>query len=121
MGTLRDRPQFVSLSRGRGPATQNSSCSKFSRLRRCSRSDDFFADEMEAEELGLFALVEVTAHRVPDLLVQIVEVVSFGEDRFSQSARRIPALGGLPTTKINSAIVRMRIAAWRPDLPGRGV
>jgi len=50
---------------------------------------------MEAEDAGLFALIEVTLNGVADLPLEAVQVVGFSEDGLSESAGRIAALSGL--------------------------
>src|ERR1700680_3957427 len=50
---------------------------------------------MQAEDAGLFALIEVAAHGVADLPVEAVQIVGFGEDGLAESAGGIAALRGL--------------------------
>ena len=59
------------------------------------RGDDFVVHQVESDRLRpLGVLVEVTAHGVADHHSELLEVISFGDDRRTDRVRDVPAFGG---------------------------
>jgi hypothetical protein len=58
-----------------------------------SCGDHFFTNKMQADYLWTFTSRKMTAHRVPHLATQSVDIVSLGKDRSTQSPRCVTAFG----------------------------
>ena len=59
-----------------------------------SGGEDLFLHDVQADDPGSFARLEVALHRIGHLLAEILHRVRLGEDGFSQSARYETALWG---------------------------
>ena len=57
-------------------------------------SDNFVAHKVQANHLRCVAVVEMAAHGITHLLVQLLDRFSLGEDRFAQGTCRVTSFGG---------------------------
>jgi hypothetical protein len=60
-----------------------------------SAGDDFFPDEVKANDLGRFSLLEVTASGVAHCQAQLFHYLGLGEDGFTQRSGDETAIGGV--------------------------
>jgi hypothetical protein len=61
----------------------------------CSGGDDFFANEMQPNDLGRLPLVKMAFHSVANVVAQRIHGFGFGKNGMTQRARRKTAFGRL--------------------------